>query len=247
MIERFALPCRHTLERSYDERIPIPLTLIHPRWWYDGPIEERAGWRPRYIQEVGSQPAQDLQSDRPINDIAAATNELIAYRDTLDREAQERLDSKTLLLQKQLLTETKQLELLKTSIPHVFSQPIKHTFDRKAKSHDKTIKRSMLGVEIAIQQIDKEEAAAQQVDVQVVPNTPPGRKRTHTLVERTPDRPPTPTRAAPAPEPSESHYLPPSTAPAVLYKGKGGKERKRTTKAAESKARGYLPESQPRE
>ena len=54
MIERFALPCRHTLERSYDERIPIPLTLIHPRWWYDGPIEERAGWRPRYVQEASS-------------------------------------------------------------------------------------------------------------------------------------------------------------------------------------------------
>jgi hypothetical protein len=112
MIERFALPCQHTLERSYDERIPIPLTLIHPRWWYDGPIEERAGWRSRYIQEAGSQSAQNLQLDRPVNDIAAATNELIAYRDTLDREAQERLNSKTLLLQKQLLAETKQLEFL---------------------------------------------------------------------------------------------------------------------------------------
>jgi hypothetical protein len=105
----------------------------------------------------------------------------------------------------------------------------------------------MLGVEMAIQQGDKEEAAAQQADVQVVPNTPPGRKRTHTLVERIPGKPPTPPRAAPAPDSSESHYLPPSTAPAVLYKGKGGKERKRTTKAAESKARGYLPEPQPRE
>jgi hypothetical protein len=51
-------------------------------------------------------------------------------------------------------------------------------------SHDKTTKRSMLGVEVAVQQADKEEVAAQQADVQVVPNTPPGRKRTHTLVER---------------------------------------------------------------
>jgi hypothetical protein len=34
-----------------------------------------------------------------------------------------------------------------------------------ARSHDKTIKRSMLGVEIAMQQVDKEEAAAQQADV----------------------------------------------------------------------------------
>jgi hypothetical protein len=34
-----------------------------------------------------------------------------------------------------------------------------------ARSNDKTIKRSMLGVEIAMQQVDKEEAGAQQVDV----------------------------------------------------------------------------------
>jgi hypothetical protein len=78
-----------------------------------------------------------------------------------------------------------------------------------------------------------------------MPNTPLGRKRTHTLVERAPGKAPTSPRAAPAPDPSESHYLLPSTAPAVLYKGRGGKERKRTTKPAESKARGYLLESQP--
>src|SRR5205809_891926 len=82
---------------------------------------------------------------------ATATNELIAYKDTLDREAQEQLDSKTVILQKQLLAKTKQLEFLKAFIPHVLPQPIKQTFDRKAKSHDKTTRRSMLGVEIAIQ------------------------------------------------------------------------------------------------
>jgi hypothetical protein len=31
MIEKLALPCRHTLEHSYDGRIPIQLTLIHLR------------------------------------------------------------------------------------------------------------------------------------------------------------------------------------------------------------------------
>jgi hypothetical protein len=68
------------------------------------------------------------------------------------------------------------------------------------------------------------------------------------------NRPPgklTPTRAPPAmqstPEPSQQALPPLSTAPAILYKGKGGKERKRTNKAAESKAAGWLTESQPRE
>ena len=48
MVERYVLPCQYILERYYDERIPILITLIYPRWWYDGPIEERAGWQPYY-------------------------------------------------------------------------------------------------------------------------------------------------------------------------------------------------------
>ena len=44
MVERYVLPYQHILERCYDERIPILITLIHPRWWYNGPIKERADW-----------------------------------------------------------------------------------------------------------------------------------------------------------------------------------------------------------
>jgi hypothetical protein len=40
--------------------------------------------------------------------------------------------------------------------------------------------------------------------------------------------------------PSQSLSPPPFTAPAVLYKGKRGRKCKRTTKVAESKARGFM-------
>jgi hypothetical protein len=49
------------------------------------------------------------------------------------------------------------------------------------------------------------------------------------------------------PDRSEYPPLPLSIAPTILYKGKEERERKRTTKVAELKARDYLPESQPRE
>jgi hypothetical protein len=82
------------------------------------------------------------------------------------------------------------------------------------------------------------------------PSTFLGRKRTNTLIKRTPGRL-TPARAPPAlqsaPEPSQPALLPPATAPAKLYKEKGGRERTRTVKGAESKAGGLLAESQPRE
>jgi hypothetical protein len=79
---------------------------------------------------------------------------------------------------------------------------------------------------------------------------PLSRNRTNTLVRRTRGKL-TPARVPPALqsalEPSQPAPPPPSTAPAGLYKGKGGKEWKRTTNAAESKAQAFLAESQPRE
>src|SRR5436853_2108419 len=44
MVERYTLPYQYILKRYYNKRIPIPITLIYPRWWYNGPIEERVGW-----------------------------------------------------------------------------------------------------------------------------------------------------------------------------------------------------------
>jgi hypothetical protein len=81
------------------------------------------------------------------------------------------------------------------------------------------------------------------------------RKKIYTLVKRTPGKPPTPARAVlilpQSLEQSLGQFLsppmPPSIAPARLYKGKGGRERIRTTKGIELKAIGLLVESQPRE
>ena len=39
MVERFGLPCYHDLEQAHDLSIPLPLTLIHSRWWYAAGVE----------------------------------------------------------------------------------------------------------------------------------------------------------------------------------------------------------------
>jgi len=149
-------------------------------------------------------------------------------------------------------------DLLPIRLPDKVRKP---KWAKPIKAHGKASARSLTGPEAAEKEADKAEMEAQkqaQEDTtEVVPNspgcpsTPPGRKRTHTLVERTPGKPPTPVRAAPAlpqsPETSSSSHLPPSTAPARLYTGKGGRERKRTSKGATAKAEGWLPKSQPRE
>lgn len=129
----------------------------------------------------------------------ASTNELIVYRDTLSSEARERLNINTLALQKQLLIDAQREEALRTALPRILPAPIQSGFNRKAKSHNKTTKRSILGVEITEKEADKAEQqeAYRDSEVEIVPGTPPGRKRTHTLVDRTPGKPPTPARIPP--------------------------------------------------
>jgi hypothetical protein len=103
-------------------------------------------------------------------------NKLIAYRNTLNRKAQELLSLKTVALYKQLLHEAKQLELFKAFISRILSDPIKNTFNRKAKSHDKITKRSILGVKITIEEADAAEQARphdkEEDGIQVIPDSP---------------------------------------------------------------------------
>jgi MULE transposase domain len=48
ILERFALPCRHLLERAYLFSERIPLTLVHPHYWLQGPINFAQDWQPKY-------------------------------------------------------------------------------------------------------------------------------------------------------------------------------------------------------
>jgi hypothetical protein len=136
---------------------------------------------------------------------------------------------------------------LPTRLPDKVQKP---KWARPIKAHGKSSIWSLTGREAAEKEVDKAEMEArkqtQENIVEIVPDfpgypsTPPGRKRTHTPVERTPGKSPTPVRAAPAlPQSLEgpsSDLLPSSTASAILYRGKGGRERKRNLKAGVAKS-----------
>jgi hypothetical protein len=92
-IERFGLPCLHVLEHAWDHNLSIPLSLIHSRWWYQAGVERNANWRPTYAIEVQNRLVGQREAlERPSHEIVNSTNQLLQFRDTLDREAQERLD-----------------------------------------------------------------------------------------------------------------------------------------------------------
>ena len=42
------LPCAHNLQTTWSMGIPIPKSLVHPRWWLDGHILKDREWKPTY-------------------------------------------------------------------------------------------------------------------------------------------------------------------------------------------------------
>jgi hypothetical protein len=84
------------------------------------------------------------------------------------------------------------------------------------------------------------------------PSTPSQRKRTHTLVLRTPTKPATPPRPPPprasTPIEEDLYELPTSTAPARLTPGgRPQRERVQTERIKAARRAGWLPEAQARE
>ena len=45
---RFGISCRHYLRRAYLTGEPIPRSLLHPRWWLNGPQIRFTNWLPKY-------------------------------------------------------------------------------------------------------------------------------------------------------------------------------------------------------
>jgi hypothetical protein len=223
-----------------------------------GPTIRHNQWVPFYGQEQSN-----ILSPRR-KDIYKSVQDVMAVRERLRPEEQARFDFQYLRANaaaKELAEHHEKLSLIPISQPDAI--PKKSW--RKKNTHDKANARGLTAAESSdrdrieaerIANKGKTRAITSKEEVKRVsnsserPSTPLNRKRTNTLVEKTPDKL-TPVRAPPAlqsaPEPSQPAPLPPSTAPAELYKGKGGKERTRTNKAAESKAAGWLPKSQPRE
>jgi hypothetical protein len=160
MVQRFGLPCLHDLERAYDEVIPLPLTLIHSRWWYGGGVESRADWRPSYgfpASQISRPTGMFLQLERPTT-IIDTTNMLLSYREGLNKERQQRLDEAHMRATRLVLAEAEERQQFDRAVPRSLPPPVLPSWNRYAKSHDKTMKRMMTGAEAAEKDANTAEA-----------------------------------------------------------------------------------------
>jgi hypothetical protein len=167
LVERFGLPCYHDLEQAYDLLIPLPLTLIHSRWWYQAGIEVRAGWRPLYGIPIPTPTDQILLLEQPSHHIITTTNKLLQFREGLTRERQQRLDEAHVRATQEILQEEQRRQYFNSTVPAVLPAPITSTWNRYAKTHDKTMKRMMTGTEAAVKDADAAEAADTRLGKQV--------------------------------------------------------------------------------
>src|SRR5207248_10998319 len=86
LLLRYSLPCKHYLLRACQTGIPLPKSLVHPRWWLKGPTIRHGRWVPFYGQE---QP--NVLSPRR-RDVYKAVQDVMAVRERLGPEEQARFD-----------------------------------------------------------------------------------------------------------------------------------------------------------
>ena len=199
---RYSLPCRHYLQEIYRNGQPIPRSLVHPRWWVNGPLIQCTGWRP--IISTITLPISPVR-----NQVTHSAQLLMDLRDTLQGETKARVDR--LMLQAtenviQLAQQAEKESLLPTEMPDKVKKP---GWRKQLKSHDKTKRRSMTLVE-ALEREERRQPSGQPSEPLIISDDdgfdPP-------------QDPPSPSPSAP----------PPSTAPLALASTGKKRVRKHTT------------------
>jgi len=161
LLLRYSLPCRHYLQEIYRNGLPIPRSLVHQRWWINGPIIQRTDWRPTIS-------TMTLPISPPRNQVTASAQRFIDYRDGLHGEVKARVDQAMLQATENVIRLGQQAEkeaLLPTEMPEKVKKP---GWQKQEKAHNKTTRRSMTLVE-ALEQRERQEDRRQQTVPEALP------------------------------------------------------------------------------
>jgi len=62
---RYRLPCKYRMHNSIVERVPLSLSLFHPRWHFDGPAILKDHWVMTWALQQGAVPGPSLVDRHP--------------------------------------------------------------------------------------------------------------------------------------------------------------------------------------
>src|SRR5271170_5566019 len=91
LVKQWGLPCICYLARYAASGQPIPLALIHTRWWLNGPVATDTEWAPDHAP-LGTDARVGTVLDDNRNLVTGTTQEVLAIRDQLNHEDQARVD-----------------------------------------------------------------------------------------------------------------------------------------------------------
>lgn len=147
IFHRFSLPCRHYLRRAYEEGIPIPQSLVHPRWWLRGPVIRNTTWKPFYSGQ-----SVVLQPSPPHHNVLAAFHSIIEQRGRLEGEDRAHYDRQILQSANTLSIAGQQREEI-ARFPIQNPEPIpKKQFRRVGGARSGQNKRGMTANELVVDQ-----------------------------------------------------------------------------------------------
>lgn len=257
LLRQYGLPCKHWLSKPFLQGVPIPKTLIHPRWWIRGPVAME--WAPLFDR-------QPLVFSPKKTSVAARLTDVLNSREKLTAEELSRFDE-------QIIQAANNLQDIADKRAVRLVQPIGQPHPNEKKSWKKknltANSRALTAHELALhnQKLQQTRQAQDSRDA-LIEQERQAHKRTLEESQMTvwstievavaqeeednDSEPPTPTTRSlesiphcgspspPSPQPSP----PPSTAPAAL--GRGRRQRRRTDRKEEAIAAGLLADSQQR-
>jgi hypothetical protein len=88
--EQYRLPCVHDLQAAYYRNGAIERSLIHPRWWVNGHIPPKKGWKPTEYMDIET----PLQTSPQKISTQAQFHVLMSVRDQLPSDLRSEFESK---------------------------------------------------------------------------------------------------------------------------------------------------------
>ena len=143
LLLRWGLPCKHYLQQIYHNGQPIPRSLVHPRYWLQGPAIHSTNWQPQYPGE------ERIAYEDPLRaDAESVGQEIIHIRRQMGPEEGVRYDAQLLGEHRKMVEIGKQALALQ-AIPIGNPDPVPKRQYQKKKTHGKADARGLSGAEIA--------------------------------------------------------------------------------------------------
>ncbi|KAI9853734.1 MAG: hypothetical protein M1813_001824 [Trichoglossum hirsutum] len=145
----YGLPCRHWMLRSVLEGLPLPLSLIHPRWWLTGSPVLEGRWAIGYYDAAINPQERWIGGfrDRGQDIVIESVPNLLEQQSQLLSEQSERLMRQMVDNNEQLLAEAYALKARDREIPAKLPPPLPPNLSLQLKKKRSTRKRALTGAE----------------------------------------------------------------------------------------------------